>query len=79
MNHMTNKSSDATMEEIQATGNLSNLDPAQRLEYYNWTCESLGLDPLTKPFDYITLNGELRMCIKRDVMDQLRKIHGDVF
>ena len=76
MNHMTNKWPEATMEEILVTGNLSALNPAQRLEFYNRTCESLGLNPLTKPFDYITLNGKLTMYAKKDATDQLRKIHG---
>ena len=76
MNHMTNKGPEATMEEILVTGNLSALNPAQRLEFYNRTCESLGLNPLTKPFDYITLNGKLTMYAKKDATDQLRKIHG---
>ena len=39
-------------------------------------CHSLGLNPLTQPFEYITLNGKLRLYAKRDAADQLRKING---
>src|SRR5690606_14245382 len=44
--------------------------------YYKTVCESLGLNPFTKPFEYITLNGKLTLYAKRDATDQLRKIHG---
>ena len=39
-------------------------------------CQSLGLNPLSKPFEYLTLNGKLRLYALRDCADQLRRIHG---
>jgi hypothetical protein len=39
-------------------------------------CRSLGLNPLTKPFEYLTLNGKLRLYALRDCADQLRRLHG---
>jgi hypothetical protein len=65
----------AIVEQIVIQGDLSKLSPAQRVAYYNRVCESLGLNPLTKPFDYITLNRQLTLYLKRDGADQLRKIH----
>src|SRR5690606_34807847 len=38
--------------------------------------ESLGLNPFTKPFEYINLNGKLTLYAKRDATDQLRAING---
>lgn len=64
------------IEQVLIQGDLSKLNPQQRLEYYNRTCESLGLNPLTQPFSYITLNGKLTLYAKRDAADQLRKING---
>ncbi|HZC02050.1 MAG TPA: hypothetical protein VE844_12020, partial [Gammaproteobacteria bacterium] len=32
--------------------------------------------PLTKPFEYLTLNGKLRLYALRDCADQLRRLHG---
>ena len=66
----------ATIEEVLVTGNLASLNPAQRLDYYNKLCETLKLNPLTKPFEYITLNGKLTMYARKDCTDQLRKVHG---
>ncbi len=64
------------VERALIGGDLSQLTEVERLSYYKATCESLGLNPLTKPFDYIELNGKLTLYAKRDCTDQLRKIHG---
>ena len=63
------------MENVLVGGDLSKLNPAQRVTYYHKVCESMGLNPLTKPFDYIQLNGKLTLYAKKDATDQLRKIH----
>ena len=66
----------ATIEDVLIRGDLSKLTEAQRTEYYMRVCHSLGLNPLTKPFDYLTLSGKLVLYAKRDAADQLRKING---
>src|SRR5215510_224243 len=63
-------------EKVVLGGDLSELDAAQRAEYYGAVCRSLGLNPLTKPFEYLTLNGKLRLYALRDCADQLRRLHG---
>ena len=65
-----------TVDNVIAKGNLSELTPEQRVMHYHAVCKSLGLNPLTQPFMYVTLNGQLRLYAKRDACDQLRKIHG---
>lgn len=65
-----------TMEQVVMGGDLGRLDAAGRMAYYQATCKSLGLNPLTRPFDYITLNGKLTLYAKKDAADQLRKING---
>lgn len=71
----TGTGQDAIVEQVVIQGDLAKLSPAQRVAYYNRVCESMGLNPLTKPFDYITLNGRLTLYAKRDATDQLRKLH----
>jgi len=61
------------LEQVVIHGDLSKLTPAQRVAYYRHVCESLGLNPFTKPFDYITLNGKLTLYARRDAADQLRR------
>jgi hypothetical protein len=69
------------MNELQAienaliSGDLTSLTTQQRVQYYNRICESLGLNPLTRPFDYIRLNGKLTLYARKDATDQLRKLH----
>jgi hypothetical protein len=64
------------MENVLMKGDLSKLTPQERTIFYMKTCESVGLNPLTRPFDYITLNGKLTLYAKRDATDQLRTVHG---
>lgn len=63
------------VEAALVTNDLSKLTTEQRMSYYKSVCESLGLNPLTQPLSYISLNGKLTLYAKRDATDQLRKIH----
>jgi hypothetical protein len=63
------------MESVIVKGDLSKLTPDERVRYYNETCRSLGLNPLTRPFDYVNLGGKTVLYARRDCADQLRKIN----
>jgi hypothetical protein len=65
-----------TIEQALVQGDLSGLDAEQRVNYYLKVCSSLGLNPYTKPFDYLVLNSKLVLYARKDATDQLRKIHG---
>ena len=64
------------LENVLISGDLSKLSPADRMGYYQAVCNSLGLNPLTKPFDYITLNGKLQLYALKACTDQLREKHN---
>src|SRR3990167_4471175 len=64
------------MESVLLKGDIGKLTPEERVTYYKGVCESVGLNPLTRPLEYITLNGKLTLYARRDAADQLRKIHG---
>lgn len=66
----------AIMESVLLKGDLSKLTPEERATYYNAVCKSVGLNPLTRPLEYITLQGKLTLYARRDCADQLRKING---
>jgi hypothetical protein len=66
----------SSYERALILGDLAGLKQDERLNYYKAVCESVGLNPLTKPFDYITLNGKMVLYATRACTDQLRKIHG---
>lgn len=64
------------IEAALARGDLSQLTANERVAYLKSVCESLGLNPLTRPFDYITLNGKITLYAKKDATDQLREKHN---
>ena len=64
------------MERVIAAGDLARLSPGDRVAYYAATCRSLGLNPLTKPFDYITLSGRMVLYATKGAADQLRAQRG---
>jgi hypothetical protein len=64
------------IEQVVIMGDLAKLSPEQRVTYYKEVCKSAGLNPYTKPFDYITLNGKLTLYAKKDCTEQLRKLNG---
>jgi hypothetical protein len=63
------------IERVVAVGDLSKITPQERVNYYRAVCESVGLNPLTRPFEYITLNGKLTLYARKDCTDQLRQLH----
>lgn len=64
------------MEQVIIKGDLSSLTPIERMEYYRAVCNSVGLNPLTQPFQYITLNGKLTLYARKDATDQIRNNNG---
>jgi len=65
-----------TMEKVLLQGDLKALSPRERVSYYDGVCKSLGLNPLTRPFEYLTLNNKLILYARRECTEQLRQIRG---
>jgi len=63
---------DVSPIEAAIMGDLSKLTAAQRVSYYQAICKSLNVNPLTRPFDYIVLNGKLTLYARKDCTEQLR-------
>jgi hypothetical protein len=66
----------ALLEKVVVTGDLAQLQPAERVAYYAQVCESIGVNPLTKPFEYIKLNGKLTLYALKACTDQIRAVQG---
>lgn len=56
---------------LMLNGDCSQLTPIQRIEYYQYRCNALQLDPATHPFEYINLSGKLVLYAKAAVAQQL--------
>ena len=63
------------IERALVMGDLAGMTSEQRVMFYKAVCESVGLNPLTRPFEYITLNGKLTLYARKDATDQLRQLH----
>lgn len=76
---ITQQDQSQIIEKVIIQGDLSSLTPEQRVNYYNRVCESLRLNPLTKPFAFLELkdkqtNGKkLVLYALKDCTEQLRK------
>lgn len=64
-------------EVLQALnrGDLGKLTEAERGAYTGAVCKSLGLNPLTSPFKFLTLQGRVVMYATKDATEQLGKLH----
>jgi hypothetical protein len=77
MNQVTTTARDAgdIMESVIIKGDLAKLSAQERADYYAAVCRSIGLNPLTQPLAFITLNGKLTLYALRTATDQLRRIY----
>jgi len=66
----------AVTASIIIDGDLSRLHPSDKVLYYRGYCERLGLDPFTKPFDLLRLQGREVLYLTRSGAQQLNKMHG---
>ncbi len=64
------------IEKVLIAGDLAPLTSEQRVAYYHEVCQSVGLNPLTRPFDYLTFQGKTQLYVKAAATDQLRRLHG---
>ncbi|MDQ7850989.1 MAG: hypothetical protein RB148_12025 [Armatimonadota bacterium] len=65
----------ALLEQVVIHGDLAKLTPQERVDYYRRVCESLNLNPYTKPFEYLHLSGRLVLYATRTATDQLARQH----
>lgn len=77
-NQLVERPQSANLDSIEKAlmqGDLSKLNPEQKLCYYKMVCEAVGLNPLTKPFEYMRLNNKEVLYAGKNCAEQLRKIH----
>lgn len=70
------KQDEQVVSAIILNGDLSKLSAPQKVQYYNGYCERIGLDPFTKPFELLRLNGKEVLYCTRSGTQQLNKIHS---
>jgi len=65
----------AIVQKVLLHGNLAGLTPEQKNLYYLEVCKTVGLNPLTKPFDFISFQGKEVMYANKGCGEQLRMVH----
>lgn len=63
------------LQHILATGDLSKLTNEQRVATYLDLCASLSLNPRSRPFDWLVLDGKLVLYPNKSCAEQLRREH----
>jgi len=70
------------LEQVLIVGDLATLTPIERVDYYKRVCDSLGINHLTRPFEYILFKeydsnapAKLSLYARKDCTEQLRRIH----
>lgn len=59
-------------EVVLMDGDLGKMTPDQRLAYIYKVCDDIGVNPMTRPFEYLKLNGKLQLYARKDCTEQLR-------
>lgn len=75
-NQLATSSQNDVIASVVLAGDLSQMKPQEKVQYYMRFCESLGLNPVSQPFAIIKFQGKEVMYAKKDATEQLRKIHG---
>jgi hypothetical protein len=75
-NQVAVKTNHEAVESALVRNDISKLNTQERISYINALCESVGLNPMTKPFAFLSLQGREVVYATKDCAEQLRKIHG---
>lgn len=71
-NELTTQNTSDKLQQVLMMGNLSKLNNEEKVDYYNKVCETMGLNPLTKPFEFISFQGKEVMYATKNCAEQLR-------
>lgn len=72
----TDESGINALNSLIMNGDMSKLSQKEKLEYYHGICKSIGLNPLTNPFQYMRLNGKEVLYATKGAAEQIRNIKG---
>jgi hypothetical protein len=68
---------DVAFQDLQSAlaGDLARLSSEGKVKFYAKLCEFTGLNPLSKPFDWITFQGKVTLYPNKGCAEQLRALH----
>ena len=62
------------LEKIILNSDLSSLTAEQRVNFYYQVCDQYGLDPFTRPFEFIKMNGKLVLYATKSCASALQEL-----
>jgi hypothetical protein len=74
--HALSSMDQETISKLVLGGDLSKLTPEQKVAYFTYRCKALNLDPATKPFDLLKLNGKEVLYATRECSNQISQRDG---
>lgn len=74
--HADNIVSTDVIRSLILDGDVSKMTANQKVEYVTNLSKSLGLNPLSQPFQIIRFQSKEKLYATKDCTEQLRKIHG---
>ncbi len=63
------------LEKVLFESDLANLNSKERIAYVQEFCNSLGLNFLSRPFDFIKFQGKVVLYANKGCAEQLRSVH----
>lgn len=75
-NQLATASQNDVIASLVLSGDVSQMKPQEKVQYYLKICESLGMNPVTQPFKILKFQGREVLYATKDATEQLRKIHG---
>ena len=67
---------ESIINSIVLKGDLSGLKENQLTQYYAYRCKQVGLDPSSKPFDLLSLQGKKVLYANAGATQQLSNLYG---
>lgn len=64
------------LAEVFVSNNLASLNDQEKTEYYLHVCESMGLNPSTRPLEFMNIKGRTILYATKNCAEQLRKNNG---
>lgn len=73
MSNITKPEEQKILANIVINGDLSGLSEREQVEYYNRMCAHVGIDPVSRPFEYMTIDGKKVLYATKSATEQIRK------
>lgn len=64
------------LAEVFVSNNLASLNDQEKSSYYMHVCESMGLNPSTRPLEFVNIKGRTILYATKNCAEQLRKNNG---